>query len=890
MKTKWFRLGGLVVVLALLGGAALAAVTWAAPGNGALRTAPGGAPTVVSYQGEVRVSGSPYDGNGYFKFAVVNAAGSASYWSNDGSSAGGAEPAAAVELAVSEGLFSVLLGDTTLDGMTQTLTADVFSQPDRYLRVWFGTSAGGPFDQLTPDTRIAAVPYALQAQEATDAGTVDGYEGAALEESAEVDADIVAHTAISGAHHARYTDGEAWAAVLANDGAGSGLDADTVDGQHANQLETHYQNVVVVAESGGDYQSVQAAIGSIIDAAADNPYLVWVAPGVYAEQVTMKPYVHLQGAGQDATVISSSVGGGAWPPMTATLVLTRDTSLRDMTLVNQGVVTLNLALLAPGGTTGARVTDVTARTEGSGVNNWALLLGASGPGAVTLEQVTGLAENGSNINVGLANYAGMAARLRGGSFTGRGGEKGYGIDSGNGTTLEANGVTALGEEGSSRNYGLSNTAAAKASVRGGFFTGRGGTFTYGIYSADSATDLDAAGVTALGEDGSSINRGMLNVDGATATLRGGIFTGRGGSSAQGIYNGASDSTLVAESVVALGESGDSNLGIYVYTGATAMLQGGSFTGRGGTYSYGMFALGSGTRLVAESVAALGEDGSSANYGLRNVNGATATLRSGSVVGRGGGYTVGIWNTESGTTLSAEGASVLGDSGTGVNRGLHNTEVATLHGGSATGRGGTEAWGIYNVTDGAMLKTEGVAALGEDGSDVNYGLHNDRDAAAALRGGSCTGRGGTDAYGIYNLDGATLEVENVAALGEDGSSTSFGLHNDSNAEAALRGGSVTGRGGTNALGIYSTGGTTQAESVTALGEDGSSSYGLRNAGSTATFTGTQSVFEGATNSVYRSSGTVTVSNSRLAGNVVTGTVTCVLVTRAGNISTDGSTCP
>jgi len=40
--------------------------------------------------------------------------------------------------------------------------------------VWFSTSAGGPISQLAPVTRIAAVPYALQAQEAVDAYTVDG--------------------------------------------------------------------------------------------------------------------------------------------------------------------------------------------------------------------------------------------------------------------------------------------------------------------------------------------------------------------------------------------------------------------------------------------------------------------------------------------------------------------------------------------------------------------------------------------------------------------------------------------------------------------------------------------------------------------------------------------
>jgi hypothetical protein len=103
----------LIIALALLAGAALVAVTRAAPRNAPL--APGGAPTVVAYQGEVQVGGTPYTGNGYFKFAVVNATG-ITYWSNDGTSTGGSEPTAAVQLAVNEGLFSVLLGDTTLGG------------------------------------------------------------------------------------------------------------------------------------------------------------------------------------------------------------------------------------------------------------------------------------------------------------------------------------------------------------------------------------------------------------------------------------------------------------------------------------------------------------------------------------------------------------------------------------------------------------------------------------------------------------------------------------------------------------------------------------------------------------------------------------------------------
>ena len=124
-------------------------------------------PTLVSYQGFVKVSGNAYGGTGYFKFAVVDVAtgnGTTNTWANDGTANG--EPSSSVALSVSSGLFTVMLGDTSLAGMTQAITQNVFNQTATYLRVWFSQTAGGPFQALDPNQRIGSAAYALRAERA----------------------------------------------------------------------------------------------------------------------------------------------------------------------------------------------------------------------------------------------------------------------------------------------------------------------------------------------------------------------------------------------------------------------------------------------------------------------------------------------------------------------------------------------------------------------------------------------------------------------------------------------------------------------------------------------------------------------------------------------------
>ncbi|MGD2147408.1 MAG: hypothetical protein PVH41_12000 [Anaerolineae bacterium] len=782
----------LLVVLLIAGAATTHSAQGTTPESGEVRVAGVTAP-LLHYQGRLTDPGtgdSVSDGLYTMTFRLYDlGSGGLPLWMES------------KDVTVQGGVFSTALGDTA------ALNPALFNGQALWLGVKVGADA-----EATPRQMILPVAYALSlvpgAQISTtsssatfsvsNAGSGDALQ---IDGATTLNGDLSVSGSLSGGSHAHSgdditagtvaearvdasiaRDSEIVPTVLNNDGAGSGLDADTVDGLHASGLATHYQNVVVVAKSGGDYTSVQGAIDSITDAAADNPYLVWVAPGVYSETVKMEAYVHLQGAGQGATVITSTIiADGTWPPTAATLVLASDVTLRDLTVANGGAGTDNVALLATAGTTRTLVADVTAWALGGGVGNYAVVLSGSGTD-ITLQQVTALADNSSAHGIGLINTTGAATALRGGDFTGRG--EGYG---------------------------------------------------WGIFTRGVSTTLEAEGISALGEDGSDFNVGLYNYDLASAVVRGGDFTGRGGNQATGISN-AFTSTMTAESITALAENGADNYSLGNYNGATLKVAGAAVTARGGGNNYALSNEFNVT-MEADRVTALAKNGSGSNYGMWNVNNAQATVRFGSFTGRGGTNAWGITCHGSGTTLEAQSVTALGENGSDQNFGLQNGAVATLRGGSFTGRGGYQAWGIFTCGSGTTLEAESVTALGEGSSNITMGLENYDGAQATLRGGSFAARGAIDAIGIANhASSSTLAAERVSALGEDGSS---------------------------------------------------SNYGLSSTGAAANVA--QSVLEGETNSVYHDdSGQVTVTNSRLVDGAVSGTVTCVAVSRDNTFNANG--CP
>ena len=120
-----------------------------------------GNPPIINYAGKVSVDGQPFTETGLFKFAILNAENNATLWSNDGSSVNGSQPSASVGISVNGGLYSILLGNAAIQGMTG-LDPNIFQQHnDTHLRIWFSDGQG--FEQLSPDRQFTSVPYALSA-------------------------------------------------------------------------------------------------------------------------------------------------------------------------------------------------------------------------------------------------------------------------------------------------------------------------------------------------------------------------------------------------------------------------------------------------------------------------------------------------------------------------------------------------------------------------------------------------------------------------------------------------------------------------------------------------------------------------------------------------------
>ncbi len=445
---------------------------------------------------------------------------------------------------LADGYFNVLLGSVN------PLTAAHFADAERYLQVSVD-DGGGPV--VLPRQRMASAPYALQASNAEQAASAP------------------------------------WAGL-------SGMPAGFADDNDG----VEYELVVTVAKSGADFTSIQAAIDSITDAGPGNRYLVWVGPGHYNEQVTLKPYVYLQGVEQWGTIIESNGSGSQEVPDTATLVLSANTRVRRLAVLANGTGSYNTAILAPPGTRRTLLSDVYAEARGSGSTNYGLAV--AGPDTyLGVERADIGAANASDKNIGCFNTDGAGAGLGRSSFWAWGGAHAtamlnYGTDS----QIQASYASAEGSGATVNNAGLSNSTGARATLRGGLYTGRDGeTRACGICNYDG--HVSAIGVETEGKSNSGTGYGLLNNIG-TVDLQGGRFQAGGDENADAIaiYNNSNQvafaPSLMAREVWASVGGANNCYAMVNEAGGVAMLVGGEYWAAVCTQNYGVYNTGSDSTL------------------------------------------------------------------------------------------------------------------------------------------------------------------------------------------------------------------------------------------------------------------------------------------------------
>jgi hypothetical protein len=353
------------------------------------------------------------------------------------------------------------------------------------------------------------------------------------------------------------------------------LNSDQLDGLHAAAFQQHYASVVVVAKSGGDFSTISAALASITSASAANPYLVYVAPGVYTEQVSMKPYVDIQGSGEQATRISFH---GSASDNASTVNGASNAELRFLTVENTGGYSNGSAIY--NSSASPRLTHLTITASNATLNIGVKNISAS---PVMTDLTISMSVAGANTNVGVANISSNPV-ITNSSITITAGNVTYGVSNSVSSPLMNNVTVQV--SGTGTNLAVDNEGASSPTMTNVVATASGGFGNYGIY-ANSTLPVTLTNVT------------------ATAT---------GSSNNYGLYAGGSGALTLID-VIAGASGGAETYGIYLIGAGLSML-GGSASASGGGNAIGFYNRAS-SPVTLSGVTVIGSGGSGTNYGIYN---------------------------------------------------------------------------------------------------------------------------------------------------------------------------------------------------------------------------------------------------------------------------------
>lgn len=104
------------------------------------------------------------------------------------------------------------------------------------------------------------------------------------------------------------------------------------------------KNIITVAKENGDFADPVAAMSSITNASATNPYLVVIAPGEYIlaqnRGIHLRQYIEVTGSGQNSTFIKGNVGSDSTNAVIngsgSIVTIDDNSSISNLTIENTG--------------------------------------------------------------------------------------------------------------------------------------------------------------------------------------------------------------------------------------------------------------------------------------------------------------------------------------------------------------------------------------------------------------------------------------------------------------------------------------------------------------------------------------------------------------------------
>jgi hypothetical protein len=618
---------------------------------------------------------------------------------------------------------------------------------------------------------------------------------------------------------------------------------------------TPLKNVVTVAQSGGQYTSLQAALASVTDNSAGNRYLVRVGPGTYTETITMKPYVDIEGAGEKTTKITFT---GSANLNTGTVVGADNAELRSLTVENTGgddraiaicnrfasPSLLHVTAIASGATLGnfgvygdvssANMTEVTATASGVAYSNYGIWNG--GPSSnMNMTNVIATASGATNINYGVSNFSSSPNMTNVTAGASGAGTYNYGVENINSSPNMIN-VTASASGSAYSNYGMDNSGSPR--IVGSSISAAGGTYNYGI-SASSASTITIDSSKLSGST-YAIRTGVGTTTQVGASqLSGGPVYGGGSVTCADSYDGSNrrlgglctpdtnvlyvalsggDFSSITDALNSITDNSAANrylikVGPGDYFGRVIMKQFVDIEGAGekATKIFSPGSPGTDTGTVAgarnaelRSLTVENDGGYAYAIGIYN-GGLSPSLLHVTVIAGGASVTnYAVFNNVASPNMDDVTANASGSAQ--YNLGVYNSGSSpNMTGVVATGSGASIGnYGVYNEHASSPNMT-GLTAIAASGATFNAGVYDD-GSSATIASSAISAVGAAANWGIYHLSGGTVRVDSSKVTANTGTIYNSGTGTITQVGASyLSGGPTSVNGGTlTCAGVYDEG--------------------------------------------------------------------------------------